>query len=957
MIFTLDLPWGFKHPDVQYWKNYKTFVYQGNLLPRELQPYRSQDFTYQRWQEDEINGIVMPPEKGNAKYNLHNHQVEDAKLIFKSYKNDHRGFLLANKTGTGKGLASSTIIPTPNGFTTMGELKVGDTIYGDNGETTKIIEKYRSKAKKFYEITFNDGTIIHADSDHRWLTEKHTFNTDNDNQHQNTDKKTYKNKYHHNLLMFLQDKQIDKLAVTLEDCLSIVKNNNYLFYSGIFSKCMVMGYYQGKKLYHPQEVLEYIEREEKYDLSEIRTTQDFFNDRKSIDNDQNIYLIMNSDPVPGSHDKKLLQKIKNVDINDSEIVSDLIIDCLTLSVNGRLRLLKKIMDHYADIKILGEKTVVMYTSHCQRLFDNVRILLSSFGWSNYILHDVDNVFTLCFIPTKNVFNDLDKREFLDIILKDNNSVVLRSQNRHIFSIREIAKTEEYYCISVDNRNHLYLCSENYIPTHNTLSGLSGITAIAKSEGFGVKNKGKLLVVCPKSVIPQWQQTLHNYPISTALLRPMVINYQQLNKLLQTPASGRVAKKKSTKNRQTARNGVPTIDWDYIVFDESHYLKNYNKSAMSLAASNVAQLEKKYTKGKTPFVIFSTATPGSTPLNMSIMAGILAPLISQKDYAKNVTPAGWGDFLMKENFAVSKSKSGYSWISVPSMKQDLPLSEKRKYELRVQEIKAQQRKDSQRIGKALIRSDSPFVMRSPKDIQGWPEQQIIPFPIELTTKQYPIYMEAWTRFRNWLRMTPAKSDPKGALVERLRYRQKSSLLKVDSVVDFIEDQINSDNQIYVSCEFMETIDRLSESLRKKGISCVEYSGRNVADREKERIKFQKGHAKVIISSVVAGVSFHANEILPDGTKASSVPRITIILDIKDNNLDTEQSLGRAHRSGENSVAYLPYLKKTVDETVIESFINKQANMKSMVGATGEEADYLEKMFRYAASKSDTPNRFS
>lgn len=492
----------------------------------------------------------------------------------------------------------------------------------------------------------------------------------------------------------------------------------------------------------------------------------------------------------------------------------------------------------------------------------------------------------------------------------------------------------------------------------TLSTLSGISVVAKQEGFGTKNKGKLLIVCPKSVIPQWRQTIHNYPIASALLRPMIINYQQLNKLLEAPATARVAKKKHTKNRQTSAKGKPIVDWDYVIFDEAHYLKNYPKSTTSMAAANIAKLENKYRKTVEPFVIYSTATPGSTPLNFSVMAGIVAPLLSNSPGAKTVTPSTWAAFLENEGFAVKKGKSGWTWAPMPwgGKNLDNPV-EKRKYDLEVKKVKQIQRKDAQRIGKALIKPNAPFMMKSPKDIAGWPEQQIIPFPVQLTSKQQPIYEEAWTKFRNFLRLTPAHKDPKGALVENLRYRQKSSLLKVDAMVDAIEDFVDGGNQVYVSCQFMETIDRFKEALEAKKIAVVELSGRNVSERESERLKFQKGEAKVALCTIVAGISLHANETLPDGTKASPNPRITIVQDLRENPNDSIQLLGRSHRSGENSIAYIPFLEKTVDEKVVQSFSNKAANLESMLGTEQEEAEELERMFREAAARTTPPNRLS
>lgn len=490
----------------------------------------------------------------------------------------------------------------------------------------------------------------------------------------------------------------------------------------------------------------------------------------------------------------------------------------------------------------------------------------------------------------------------------------------------------------------------------TLSSLTGITACAKKEGYTNKNKAKVLIVCPKNVIPVWRQTIQSFYQSTDYIRPMIIGYSQLNKLLEAPATARVAKKRSTKNRQTMKQGSPTVNWDFIVYDESHYLKNYGKSAVAYAASNIAQLEKKYVKGKTPYVIFSTATPGSTPLNFAIMSKIVAPLIKQN--ANNITPSTWAEFLIKEKFAVKKTKSGYTWATAPWFgKNSTNPTEQKKYNQALKQAQLQQRKDAQRIGKALIKPEAPFIKRSPSQLKDWPEQQIVPLPITLTSKQTPIYEEAWTRFRKWLNLTPAKSDPKGALVETLRYRQKSSILKVDSITELIENFTDQGKQVYISCEFIETIEKYKETLEKKKIPYSEISGNSKNNREEERIKFQKGITKVMLCTVVAGISLHAEESLPDGTKATKNERISIISDIRQNPNDTIQALGRAHRDGKNSITYIPYIERTVDEKIVQSFTNKNANMKSMLGSDQDDAEYMEKLFKESASKTTPPNRLS
>lgn len=484
----------------------------------------------------------------------------------------------------------------------------------------------------------------------------------------------------------------------------------------------------------------------------------------------------------------------------------------------------------------------------------------------------------------------------------------------------------------------------------TLSTLSGVASIiSKDPRFkDGKRIPKMLVVCPKRVIPVWRNTLRAYPLAGQKMRVMVTNYQSLLKLIEPPPEAAKAKKKRTKDRLIVRKGKPRINFDFIIFDESHYLKNYPSSTVSLAAANVGKLEEPYIRGKSPFVISATATPGATPLNFATMAPWLARLLDPKsESAKRVTPGGWGSFLEELGFAVTEGKVGWNWAVLPFWGKDSEdIKAKRAYEKKFREVKAQQRHDASRIGKALTTEGAPFIMRSPKDIAGWPEQQIIPLPIELDSDGRFTYKEAWDRFRDFLRLPPSKQDSKSAMVENLRYRQKSSLLKVPSMVEQVIDWVDQDFQVYISCEFTETIEKYAEGLDKAKIPYVITSGatKNV---EIPRIAFQKGRAKVVLSTLLEGVSFHSKEQLPDGTLATSNPRITVMSDLRQNNLSNEQAFGRCHRDGENSVLYIPYFADTVDERIITSFANKTANMRKMTGESDEQAEMLETIFSEVA----------
>lgn len=481
----------------------------------------------------------------------------------------------------------------------------------------------------------------------------------------------------------------------------------------------------------------------------------------------------------------------------------------------------------------------------------------------------------------------------------------------------------------------------------TLSIVAGVTAVARSRRCTPVKRLKVLIVCPKGAIPVWRQTLRAYPES-ACLRPLIINYQQLNKLIKPPSDvvkgkDRRGRKMSVrvKNRRTAANGTPRIRFDVIVFDESHYLKNYKSSAVSLSAATLASLGDEYVRGRKPFVIYSTATPGSSPLNLAIMAPMLAPLISKRT-RKHVGPDDWGKFLSLNGFHVKHSRTGWSWITAPWYgANSRDPAERKRHELLVEQSKRSQEEDVKRIGGALASPGAPYLARDPSDVRGWPTQQVEPLYIELDSEHLRAYNEAWGEFRQYLKLKErGQADPKDGLTKRLRFRQKASLLKVPMIAEHAMELVESGKQVFIGCQFLETVDQLEQLFAGKRVKYAEVSGR-VPDREEQRQKFQRGEAKIILCTVTEAISCHAGETLPDGSHATSADRVTIIADVRENPNDCIQQMGRCHREGMFSLCEFPLIVDTVDEKVMLGFVDKARNLKTMKNE--DDPEYLDKVF--------------
>lgn len=79
--------------------------------------------------------------------------------------------VVAARPAIGKALALDTPLPTPDGWTTMGQVRRGDRLIGADGRPTRIVAVTDVlRDRPCYEVEFSDGTVIVADALHQWRT-------------------------------------------------------------------------------------------------------------------------------------------------------------------------------------------------------------------------------------------------------------------------------------------------------------------------------------------------------------------------------------------------------------------------------------------------------------------------------------------------------------------------------------------------------------------------------------------------------------------------------------------------------------------------------------------------------------------------------------------------------------------------------------------------------------------
>lgn len=77
--------------------------------------------------------------------------------------------VIAARPGVGKALSLDTEIPTPTGWTTMGEIKKGALLIDSTGKSTKVTEVTEVlNNRPCYLLTFAGGVKVIADENHQW---------------------------------------------------------------------------------------------------------------------------------------------------------------------------------------------------------------------------------------------------------------------------------------------------------------------------------------------------------------------------------------------------------------------------------------------------------------------------------------------------------------------------------------------------------------------------------------------------------------------------------------------------------------------------------------------------------------------------------------------------------------------------------------------------------------------
>jgi len=356
---------------------------------------------------------------------------------------------------SGKALHVETQIPTPFGFTTMGDIQAGDRVFDENGKRCNVTAVTSFMYDRpCYELTFNDGTKIISDEQHEWFTEdfkaRCTFNN-----------KRAKDR----IIRRFKERGSDQSwkmtfpsIKTTKDISLTLKVEHGKRFNHAIKKCAPVEYNKKDLKLHPYLLGVWL-GDGRQDNSSITVGPDSIQILDVIKS-----LGYEVHKVSGSYAYYIqgiaeclrhYNLIKNKHIPLNYLQSDEI---------DRRWLLKGLMD--TDGYISKNGNCNFYNTN-KTIIDGTCELLGSLGIIYSVSSKIGKIKNKSYKRCYNIsFTPVSPAFMLDRKLSRQKNVCVKSNKRFIVSCVKVDSVP-VKCIQVDSPSHLYLCTKSFIPTHNS----------------------------------------------------------------------------------------------------------------------------------------------------------------------------------------------------------------------------------------------------------------------------------------------------------------------------------------------------------------------------------------------------------------------------------------------------------------------------------------------------------
>ena len=368
---------------------------------------------------------------------------EDARIILaylgcalfdKGYTQRQESLFIMGRGGTGKGLNINEWLPTPNGWTQMKDIKIGDKLFDEKGNICTVVNKSPIHNIDCYKITFENGFNLIVDKEHRWLSK-----TEGEKNHK---VRSTEEMYQH---MQTINRKRNSFYYAIETNKPLQLNNKDLLIPPY-----TLGVWLGDGNANDGRITN--KKDDNQIIQEIKN--DGFKTKTHTYNDDDTRV-----QIYG-----LKSKLQEINVLNNKHIP---IQYLRGSYEQRLSLLQGIMDTDGSIDKRGSCEIIWAS---KQMIKELRELLFSLGIKSNINEkqvqlegwDEPRIYYRLYFKTRlPVFRLKRKKDRIpDYPLRKT------QYTRYIKKIEPVDSIPTQ-CIQVDSPNHLFLATKEFIPTHNS----------------------------------------------------------------------------------------------------------------------------------------------------------------------------------------------------------------------------------------------------------------------------------------------------------------------------------------------------------------------------------------------------------------------------------------------------------------------------------------------------------
>lgn len=354
--------------------------------------------------------------------------------------------IVGGETSAGKMLPLDTNLATPNGFVQMKDIHAGSIIIGRDGKPYKAVAESEIVTSTGWKFIFSDGTEIISHPNHEWLTFDRKEQTA---LHKSTD-------------------SVGTIRTT-QQIVDTVKTKNGRNNHAI-PICKPLDLPAKNLLIDPYVLGAWLGGGSKNNGTITSIDEEIIN---SIKNNYRIKRISTKIYKDGTaskvvtyHFSSLKVQLKDIEVLNNKHIPD---EYLWSSKEQRLALLQGLMDTNGYASKTGN---VDFVNTNKKIIDGIKFLINSLGEACTVIEGEAKLYgrvtgpkwTVRFSPSFEVFRLFRKIQRQSLALK---KIGRKDKFRYIVKA-EPTSAVPMKCIQVDSPDHLYLCGDQLLPTHNSM---------------------------------------------------------------------------------------------------------------------------------------------------------------------------------------------------------------------------------------------------------------------------------------------------------------------------------------------------------------------------------------------------------------------------------------------------------------------------------------------------------